>query len=357
MKTGWRALGVFWAAVFGIFALGAVVLQTLGPPTAVAPRQTSARPPAHAPAPAASVTPAPARPVVVEERRGIPDSQRPGRATPGPIADPDPALQEPAGEANATLPRIAADGRMAMQVYAAGFDRSSRRPRVGLLIAGFGLNEAESNKALRDLPGGVSFAVSPYATGLDTLLSRVRFAEHEYLLSVPMEPQIYPLNDPGPRALMTNQTADENLQRLSWALSRIAGYVGVTGALGAMRGERFAAQVEQMDPVLAEVGRRGLLYIDPRPGVGGGAARLPHVWSRDVDLVVDEPVEDIDARLADLERLARDKGSALGLAGAPRPVTVQRILLWSNGLTDRGLILAPVSALVLPPEGTASAAK
>ena len=32
---------------------------------------------------------------------------------------------------------------MPMQVYAAGFDTSTRRPRIGLLIAGVGLNQAD----------------------------------------------------------------------------------------------------------------------------------------------------------------------------------------------------------------------
>ena len=41
-----------------------------------------------------------------------------------------------AGETNLSLPRISADGRAPMAAYAAGFDPSSRRPRVGILIAG-----------------------------------------------------------------------------------------------------------------------------------------------------------------------------------------------------------------------------
>jgi polysaccharide deacetylase 2 family uncharacterized protein YibQ len=71
-----------------------------------------------------------------------------------------------------------------------------------------------------------------------------------------------------------------------------------------------------------------------------------------VDLVIDEPATaaDIDARLAALEAMARDHGTALGLAVAPRPVTVERIAAWTNGLANRGLALAPVSALMLPPE-------
>ncbi len=110
---------------------------------------------------------------------------------------------------------------------------------------------------------------------------------------------------------------------------------------------RFASLPDGIDPILAELAQRGLLYVDPRPG----AAPLPLVWSRTVDLVVDEPgaAADIDAKLVQLARLAREKGSALGFAGAVRPITTQRLAAWANGLPADGLVLAPVSALVRAP--------
>lgn len=234
-----------------------------------------------------------------------------------------------------------------MQVYAAGFDSSTRRPRVGLLLAGVGLNQADSEAAIRALPRGVTLAISPYAADPAKLLAAARSAEHEYLLSVPMEPQGFPLNDPGKRALMTSLSPEQNHERLEWVLSRFAGYVGAVGAEGSLRGERFASLPEEMKPVLTELARRGLLYVDPRPG----AAPLPLVWSRRVDLVIDEPgaAADIDDKLAQLARLAREKGSALGFAGTVRPVTTQRLAAWASGLPADGLALAPVSVLVQPP--------
>ena len=147
---------------------------------------------------------------------------------------------------------------------------------------------------------------------------------------------------------MTSLSAEQNRSRLDWMLSRIAGYAGAVGAEGSLRGERFASLPDQIDPVLAELARRGRLYVDPRPD----AAPLPLVWSRSVDLVLDEPgaAADIDDKLAQLARLARTKGSALGFAGTVRPVTTQRLAVWANGLPAEGLVLTPVSALVRAPE-------
>jgi polysaccharide deacetylase 2 family uncharacterized protein YibQ len=162
-----------------------------------------------------------------------------------------------------------------------------------------------------------------------------------------MEPQNYPMNDPGPQALLTGASGAQNQRRLDWALTRISGYVGATGALGTLRGERFAGSSEQMAPVLRAIGSRGLLYVDPRPGAAGPAG----VWGRSVDLVVDDPATrpEIDAKLAQLEQIARERGSALGLVGAVRPVTMDRVTAWASGLAPRGFVLAPVSAVAQPP--------
>ncbi len=315
-------------------------LEVLGPPA-------SSPPPIQAPAsvpqqavitPPVVVKPAPAPAKVTVA--GL----RPGRDTPGPVADPDPALEEETPDGK--LPRISPDGRRSMQVYAAGFDKSNLRPKVGLILAGVGLNVAESEQAIQALPGAVTLAFSPYAVVPDQLLSEARLAEHEYFISIPMEPQSFPLNDPGNQALLTRNAPEENEKRLAWALSRISGYVGATGALGLMRGERFASVPQEIDPVLEQLAHRGLLYVDARPG----EKRLPSVWQRDVDVIIDDAPDavSIDARLAVLDKIAAEKGSALGLAGVVRPVTIERIAAWANELPAKGLALAPVSALALP---------
>ena len=318
-------------------------MQLAGPPARPPPHPVVGQTPVRSAPPAAAATARPAAQVAPPQ-----PAARPGRSTPGPIADPDPALEAPApGSLTDLLPRIAFDGRMPMQVYAAGFDSSTRRPRVGMVLAGVGMNPADSEAAIRTLPGGITLAISPYARDTTKLLSEARIAEHEYLLSIPMEPQGFPLNDPGKQALMTSLSLEQNRARLDWVLSRIAGYVGAIGAEGSQRGERFASLPDQINPVLDDLAQRGLLYIDPRTG----AAPLPLAWSRTVDVIIDEPgtAADIDEKLAQLARLAREKGSALGFAGSVRPVTIQRLAAWATALTADGLALAPVSALVKPP--------
>ena len=373
-RSGWRRLGVFWLTALSLMGIGLGSLAVLGPPTEPAGRET-ARAPGEARIEAPARREAPAQ-RAAEDQAGAAHTaiakgaQYPiagaGRGEPGPIEDPDPALLEPAGHDVATdaavaepdkptsgphLPRIAADGRAPMRFYAAGFDPSSRRPRVGVLLAGIGQNEADSNAAIRLLPGAISLAVPPDAasrgTGMARLLTTARATGHEYLLELPLEPEGYPLNDPGPSTLLTSLPAETNARNLHTVLSRLEGYAGATGVIGGMRGERLAGMADQMETVLSELAVRGLLYIDPRVERG----HVSKTWGRHADLIVDEALgsEAIDGRLAALEQQARDTGSALGLVLRPTPVAVARISAWCVGLVDRGVALAPVSALVLAP--------
>jgi polysaccharide deacetylase 2 family uncharacterized protein YibQ len=345
-----------------VLGIGAGVLEFLGPPPASPPgpppvlAMTAVEPALDngpRPAPRMGGSDITAHGGASQSAARLPSqSGRPGRDTPGPIADPDPSLLEPyPGGANLSLPRVAIDGRAPMAVYAAGFDPTNVRPRVGMLIAGIGLSEADSMAAVKDLPRGVTLAITPYAGDIGRLLAVARIAEHEYLLSVPMEPQGYPVNDPDDRhALMTSLSAAENLERLRWALARFSGYVGVTSALGPMRGERLTAAPIQFASVLKELGHRGLLFVDARTS----QPVPPYAWSRSVDVVIDQDPVDaavLDKRLDTLSHIALDKGSALGIVWVPRPVTLARVAAWTNSLAAKGLALAPVSALVVPPAG------
>jgi polysaccharide deacetylase 2 family uncharacterized protein YibQ len=337
-----RTLAWFWAPVVLLVGGGAATLQWLGPPPQAPVRSVSAAPPR----PQAK----PAPPIAQPAASAVPYHP----PVPGaPVTAADPALMEPsAAFPGGSLPRIGRDGRQPMQVYAAGYDATDTRPRVALLLAGVGMSQADSEEAVRATPAAVSLAISPYAIDPGSLLAAARAQGHETLISIPMEPENFPLNDPGNEALLTGAAPAANARHLEWVLSRITGYVGATGALGRLRGERFASAPAQMGPVLDELARRGLLYVDPRPDAqaptGAAAGKPPR---RGIDVVIDEPPVrvEIEAKLARLEQLAHDRGAAIGLASTPLPVTTGRIAAWAATLSLRGLQLVPVSAVVAAP--------
>jgi hypothetical protein len=346
---------------------GAGVLAWLGPvePTDIATAPSDALPPATVTAPmvpvpgaaesAGAVTaPAPAAgpqaalTVPAPDPGGTPPDQAPGAARP--IPPPDQELLEPGP--HGPLPRIGPQGRSAIRTYGRPFDRQDPRPRVALIIGGLGLNASLAEDAIRRLPGGVTLAFSPYAPRIDRLLEQARAKGMEVLLALPLEPTGYPLNSPGDRALLTSLTDTENQDRLDWVMSRFHGYVGAIGAHGPMRGERFALLPDRLGALQRTLAVRGLLYVDPRPG----APQPARAWGRAVDILVDEPATrgEIDRKLEALERLARERGTAVGYAGEPSPVLVERVAIWGGAVEGRGLALAPISALIRAPgEATA----
>lgn len=258
---------------------------------------------------------------------------------------PDPALVEAGPEG--PLPKVAADGRTPWQNYARPFDRAEQRPKIAIVVTNLGLSDAATEAAIQRLPGAVTLGFSPYAgTKLAQWSELARSAGHEVILSLPMEPANYPDSDPGPHTLLTSLNAEQNLERLRWMLSRFAGYVGVTNHMGA----RFTASADALRPVLNELKGRGLLFLDSRAAQKSVATSvaselgLPRT-ANDRFLDTEAARAAIDARLAEIEQIARRKGVAVAI-GYPFPVTIERLEAWAQTLDSKGLVLVPISAIV-----------
>ena len=225
---------------------------------------------------------------------------------------PDPALVEQSSFG--PLPRIGANGREPWQVYARPADSGTDRPRVAVILSGLGLSSAATEAAIQGLPGEVTLAFQPFADNIQQWITL---------------------------------SPDENEERLRWALSRVTGYVGVVNHMGS----RFTTSRESMQPILAEIKARGLLYVDARSSarsiatVMASEMQVPRAIndrfldSREVSRVT------IDARLTEIERIAKDAGVSIAI-GQGFPVTIERVREWAQTLDSKGLTLVPVSALV-----------
>lgn len=247
------------------------------------------------------------------------------------------------------LPKVGADGAKPWQAYARPFPQDDPRPRIAIVVTGLGQSDAATDNAVARLPGAVSFAFVTGVPGLQERVDAARKDGHEVLLSVPMEPLGYPRNDPGRGTLLTRLSDEENMRRLEDVMASATGYVGLTSRTDT--GTRFLTQAASLNPVLAQLQRRGLLYLDLWQVADSQATRiatrlgLPRAVS---DLQVDRVASPngIDAQLAELERLAKANGVAVGFAEAANPVSIDRLAAWGATLKDRGIVLAPVSAVV-----------
>ena len=248
------------------------------------------------------------------------------------------------------IPKIGADGTRASALYAHPRQLPENRkdaPRIAIVIGSLGISASGTADAFAKLPAPVTFALAPYGADLDKLAERARGENHEVLLQVPMEPFDYPDSDPGPQTLLTSLTAEQNIDRLHWLMSRFHGYVGIASYMGA----RFTASELALGPVLRETAKRGLIYLDDGSSsrsVAGQIAGSHNLPFAKTDLVLDAvptPVE-IDRALARLEMMARDKGAAVGLATA-QPATVARIAEWAKKVESRGFVLVPITMVAI----------
>ena len=161
-----------------------------------------------------------------------------------------------------------------------------------------------------------------------------------------MEPIDFPVSDPGPFALQVDLQQTENIDRLRYVLSVSMGNVGLLQ----MMGTRFVSSPKALEPILKEIQSRGLLMIDDgltkKSQIVNIASKigLPRARS-DLFLDLDASRSSIINKLAELEAIAKKNKSALGIA-QPLPNSISLIMNWAETLEKKGLVLAPISAIV-----------
>jgi uncharacterized protein len=244
---------------------------------------------------------------------------------------------------------MVADGLKPFTVYAGDADRNkaAKMPVVAIVVGGLGVGAAKTTDAIMKLPPAVTLAFTPYGADPAKLAERARAQRHEILLQVPMEPFDYPDNDPGPQTLLTTLTAEQNLDRLHWHLSRFQGYAGIANFMGA----RFTATDAVMQPIIREASKRGLGYLDdgstPRSAAPALTAAQSMPFAK-ADFTIDAvPTSaEINRTLVKLETLAKERGLAVGFASA-LPISIERIAAWAKTLDRNGIMLVPLTTVML----------
>ena len=230
------------------------------------------------------------------------------------------------------------------QKFAALTTEPQGRPMIAIVIDDVGVDRRRSAQAI-SLPQPITLAFLPYATDVDAQARDARQLGHELIVHLPME-ALDRNRDPGPHALTTEIGDDELLRRLRWDLDRFDGYVGVNNHMGS----QFTRDRHAMRLVLGELKDRGLLFLDSRTvsdSVAPEVARelqLPFA-SRQVFLDDDQNAREVEARLAETERVARAHGFAIAI-GHPHDGTLEALHQWLPRVQGDGFVLVPLSAIV-----------
>lgn len=219
------------------------------------------------------------------------------------------------------------------------------RPRVAIIMDDLGRDMA-TGRALVDLGLPVTFAILPWEPQATRLAEFAHRHGREVMIHLPMEPQSFPVTNPGPNALFLDLTEEEIRNRMRDFLARVPHAVGGNNHMGS----RFTEDRAAMRTVLAVLKEADLYFVDslttPR-SVAVEEARRAGVSSATRDIFLDnvQDVGEISAQIRKLARLALRQGQAVGICH-PYPQTLEALRREAPELQRMGIEVVPVSRLL-----------
>ena len=269
-----------------------------------------------------------------------------------PVAEGEPALAKPETDF-LDLPAdfAAANVQVALQTAQPIIEPASlplaepQRPRIAVVMDDLGLDPKSTRRAIA-LPAEVTLSFLPYGRASQGLAEEALARGHEVMVHIPMEPEGNA--DPGPNALLTDQSSDQIASLLARQLDQFPGAIGFNNHMGS----RFTADVRALLPVMREARARGMLFLDSRTTANTLAAKIGEAAgattvSRDVFLDHAAGADGLLAQLVELENTARATGRAIAIAH-PHELTLDVLEVWTRGLASKGLELAPISKMSDP---------
>jgi len=261
---------------------------------------------------------------------------------PQPLAPPnDPSILEKTDMG--MLPMVSETGTEPWKTYARPFNGDVAAPMLGLVVTGLGMSASLTEAAINHLPVEVTLSFSAYGSSVKSWVEKARAVGHEVLLEVPMETDSFPVDDPGPMAMMTTKKTSENLKLLNLLMAQAQGYVGFIGQFGS----KFTKNEKKMSPILGELKSRGLFFVDPRSVEGSivletaDQMQLPRAI---IDTTLNSNVSEnqIRAQLETLSTVTGNRGVSIGAIHAT-PFFIKAIKEWASKV--QGIQLAPVTSL------------
>ncbi|GEM_PF-4797711 len=227
------------------------------------------------------------------------------------------------------------------------YDNANNLPRIAVIVKGLGLQDDNTKKAITELPAEITMALSPYGANNPSWIDQAIENKHEILIGIPMEPADYPDTDPGPLTLLRRDTWEDNLKHLNtiaMPYDRPVGYINEFGNAylsGDVQNRRFIDWIQLEEAIFVED-----LIDNLNPPMNELSKQISADYvSSDLQIDALANTNAIVARLRKLERDAKEKGYAVGIA-QPYPLTIEVIKQWAKDLDSRGVVLSPVSAVV-----------
>ena len=215
---------------------------------------------------------------------------------------------------------------------------------IAVILDDIGLDIKHSYDAI-GLDAHLTLSFLPYGERLDDMIQQARQNGHEIMLHLPMEPLSKGIN-PGPNALLTSLSTQQNLDRLDWNLKRMQHYVGVNNHMGS----KFTSNADKIKPILQAIQQQGLLFLDSVTIKDSKAYRIARNLNmpyavRDVFIDHDINQQAIDGQLDLVENTAKRNGFAVAI-GHPHALTLKALKQWLPQIKKKGMLIVPISHIV-----------
>lgn len=218
-------------------------------------------------------------------------------------------------------------------------------PVIAIIIDDLGWRKQDDLQAL-ELPGAITYSVLPQTPNATLMANTAASKGKEVLLHIPMEATV-DNHLLGPGALTSQMTRAEFLETLEENLQSVPHAIGVNNHMGSLLTEHELSMHRLMDALH----RQGnLFFIDSKTtdtALPLETARLYGVANtrRDIFLDHEQRPQFIIEQFDKLIHIAREKGSALGIAH-PHPETVETLDYLLAHLKDYGVKLITISEFI-----------
>ena len=221
-------------------------------------------------------------------------------------------------------------------------------PEISIIIDDIGYRIREDVRAIA-IPGPVAYAImphSPYARKMSRLASQ---NGKLVLLHLPMEAVMQEKNRfLGPGALWLDMTREQFMLTLKIDLDSLPEAVGVNNHEGSL----LTRHTGHMEWLMDGLQKHRKFFIDSVTSEQSVASRVAMEKSvpylrRDVFLDNERNETYIKSQLAELIRVARNNGKAIGI-GHPHPETIQVLTRELQKLDKYGVVLVSLTDLLQP---------
>lgn len=217
-------------------------------------------------------------------------------------------------------------------------------PRVAIIIDDIGHDKKIAEKFFT-LDAPLTYAILPYSRFHAEIAGMAHRMGYEVMLHLPMEPNEYPLVDPGPGALTAAMTPDERIEHLKRNIDAVAHIKGVNNHMGS----KLTALSDEMNQVFGILKQRGLFFVDSRTTAvtqTRSSAKLFKVPYAERDVFLDhiQRKDEIRRQVDQLVNIAEIHGKAVAI-GHPYQETFDVLAEVLSDLKKR-IKLVPASEIV-----------